>query len=88
MENKKQPKQQERKASPALELQPEGNKNRPLAYFQVDRYTQGPFRGLFLGFQLVEDKDGKPKAKMIAEGVDMVVLMSAIETALRKRVYG
>ena len=79
---------------------PEANVATPLAYFEIARYTSGNFKGLFLVSQLIEetvvkDKDGKALAKpykknvkkSVADGVDMVVAISSLETALRKRVF-
>ena len=79
---------------------PEENVARPLANFEVSRYTSGDFKGLFVVTQMVEetitkDKDGKALAKPIkksvrktvADGVDMFVAITSLETALRKRVY-
>ena len=71
---------------------PEKTESKPVAYFEVSRYTTGNFRGLFLVHQLLtEDSQGKqlrkPIRKLVVEGVDMVVAMAAMETALRKRVF-
>ncbi len=71
---------------------PEKNEAKPMAYFEVSRYVTGSFRGLFVAAQLIdEDANGRPLArpirKVVADGVDMVVCMAAIETALRKRVF-
>lgn len=71
---------------------PEKNSHKPVAYFEISRYTTGDFRGLFLVTQmLTEDASGnplkKPIRKVIAEGVDMVVCMSSIETETRRRVF-
>lgn len=68
------------------------NEATPVAYFQVDRYVTGSFRGLFVVSQLVvEDAAGKPLKKpvrkVVADGVDMVVAMSSLETALRRKVF-
>lgn len=68
------------------------NEATPVAYFQVDRYISGSFRGLFVVSQLiVDDAQGKqlkkPIRKVVADGVDMVVAMSSLETALRKKVF-
>ncbi len=81
------------KAEELKKFVPEKNESRPLAYFEIGRYTSGSFRGLFVIHQLVtEGADGKalkkPIRKTLAEGVDVVVGMAAIETALRKRVFG
>ena len=73
--------------------QPEANKYRTLAYFEIGRYVSGNFRGSFVASQLIaEDADGKPLKKplrkVIAEGVDMEVLFGKIDRAIRRRVYG
>jgi hypothetical protein len=71
---------------------PEKNEYTPVAYFEFSRYTKGQFAGLFLVHQLVtEDAHGKPLKKpvkkLVAEGVDMVIALSSMETALRKKVF-
>jgi len=71
---------------------PEKNEARPVAYFQIDRYHKGSFMGLFIVSQmLVEDAKGKPLKKpirkVVSDGVDMVVAMSSLETALRRKVF-
>lgn len=71
---------------------PEKNTSKPVAYFEISRYTTGNFTGLFLvAHILTEDAHGKtlenPIRKVIAEGVDMVVAMSSLETALRRKVF-
>ena len=64
------------------------------AAFIVSRCTAGPqgWVGFFRVEQLlVVDAKGKalrtPIRKVVADGVDMVVAMSSMETALRKRVF-
>lgn len=71
---------------------PEANVAHPLAYFEVGRYTSGSFKGLFIVSQLItEDPKGrelkKPIKKVVADGVDMFVAITSLETALRKRVF-
>ncbi len=71
---------------------PEPLEHKPLATFEIGRYTKGQFRGLFIVTQLtLEDPAGKPLKKplrkVIAEGVDLVITLSSLETALRKRVF-
>lgn len=79
---------------------PEKNEARPLVYFEVGRYIKGPFRGLFVVHQLIEvevkvDKAGKALAKpkmehekkVIADGVDVHVVATALETAVRRRAF-
>lgn len=71
---------------------PEANESKPVGYFEVFRYTKGSFRGLFGGAVMItEDAKGhplkKPIRKIVADGVDMVVLMSSLETALRRKVF-
>ena len=67
---------------------PEKNAYKPVAYFEIDRYIAGDFRGLFLVAQFTP-AEGKKKAerKVIAEGVDLVVAVSTLETCLRRRVF-
>lgn len=73
------------------EFVPEKNESKPVAHFEISRYTQGQFMGLFIVSQIFNDQDGKtlkkPIKKVIAEGVDIVVAMSSLETALRRRVF-
>lgn len=74
------------------EFIPEKNEHKPIAYFEISRYTTGSFRGLFLVAQMIaDDSQGRPLKrpirKVIAEGVDMVVAMSSLETALRRKVF-
>lgn len=76
----------------SLREQPsEPNTYRPLAYFEIGRYTTGAFRGMFVVSQMITEEKGKvlkkPIKKVVCDGVDMVVAMSSLETALRKRVY-
>jgi hypothetical protein len=71
---------------------PERNESRALAYFEIGRYTKGSFRGLFIVSQMItEDTAGKPLKrpikKTLAEGVDIVVALAQLETALRKRAF-
>ncbi len=71
---------------------PEANVATPLAYFEIARYTSGNFRGLFVVAQMItEDHKGrdlkKPIRKVVADGVDIVVALSSLETAVRKRVF-
>lgn len=71
---------------------PEPNVASPLAYFEIARYTSGSFRGMFLVSQMVtEDYKGrelkKPIKKTIADGVDIFVAMTSLETAVRRRVF-
>lgn len=71
---------------------PEAQEYKPLAFFEIGRYTKGPCRGLFVAYQLVtEDEHGKPLKKPVkkplCEGVDPVVMLSKIETAFRKRAF-
>ena len=80
------------KAEELKHFVPEANESRSLAYFEIGRYTKGSFRGLFIVYQMVtEGPDGKPlkrpTRKTLAEGVDIVVAMSTLETALRKRAF-
>lgn len=70
----------------------EPNVCKPLAYFEVGRYTSGSFKGLFVVSQLItEDEKGrtlkKPIRKSVADGVDIFVAITSLETALRRRVY-
>ncbi len=67
---------------------PEKLASKPLAYFEISRYTAGSFRGLFIAAEFIP-AEGKKKAerKVIADGVDIVVVMANIETSLRKRVF-
>ncbi len=65
---------------------PEKNKRIPLAYFEVSRYTEGQFRGLF-AVEALSSAHPKAQRKVIADGVDMVVAMASLETSLRKRVF-
>lgn len=67
---------------------PEKNASKPLAYFEISRYTAGSFRGSFVVAEFFP-AEGKKKAerKIVADGVDMVVAMSSLETSLRKRVF-
>lgn len=65
---------------------PEKNVSKPLAYFEVSRYTAGSFRGSFVVAD-VTPIEGKKRRKIIADGVDMVVAMASLETSLRKRVF-
>lgn len=74
------------------EFVPEKNLKRPVAYFQIERYTAGSFRGLFAVSQVIpEDANGRPLkrplVKTVADGVDVHVAMSSLETALRKKVF-
>ena len=68
---------------------PEANEYSPVAQFEINRYTKGQFMGVFVVVQLI--KDGRnPKQQIrniLAEGVDIVVAMSSLETALRRRVF-
>jgi hypothetical protein len=79
---------------------PEANVATPLARFEVGRYTSGSFKGMFVVSQTVEeivykDKDGekldkptkKSVRKIVADGVDLFVAITSLETALRKRVF-
>ncbi len=80
------------KAEELKHFVPEASESRALAYFEIGRYTKGSFRGLFIVSQmLTEAPDGKPLKrpikKTIAEGVDIVVAMATLETALRKRAF-
>jgi hypothetical protein len=82
----------ELKAKQFKDFVPEKNESAPMAYFEIGRYTKGPFRGMFLVHQLiVESESGKPLKnpvrKLVIAGVDMVVAMSSLETALRRRVF-
>lgn len=74
------------------EFVPERNISKALAYFEIGRYTSGNFRGLFTVHQMItEDALGKPLKKPIrktvADGVDMVVAITSLENAIRRRVY-
>ncbi len=74
------------------ERKSEPNVATPLAYFEIARYTSGGFRGLFVVSQMVtEDAKGrdlkKPIRKTLSDGVDIVVAMSSLETAIRRRVF-
>ena len=78
------------KSKQVFETEP--SEAKPVAYFQVDRYTTGSFRGLFIASQLItDDRQGKPLKKpvrkVLAAGVDLVVALASIETALRQKVY-
>ena len=75
------------RAEQAKTFVPEAPTQRDLARFVVSRYTAGNCKGLFIVYEAVEDKEGNITRKQIAEGVDIVVAMASIETALRKRVY-
>ena len=62
--------------------------------FIISRCVKGPqgWVGFFKVDQLVtEDKHGnalkKPVRKLLKEGCDLLIAMSAIETAIRKRVF-
>lgn len=68
---------------------PEKNVSRPIAYFEISRYTAGSFRGSFVVAEFVQSKvEGKDATRrIVADGVDMVVAMASLETALRKRVF-
>ncbi len=71
---------------------PEPNVATPLAFFEIGRYTSGSFRGLFVVAQMItEDHKGrdlkKPIRKIVADGVDIFVAMTSLETAVRRRVY-
>lgn len=71
---------------------PERNTTRVMANFQVERYVTGNFKGLFLVARIItEDINGRklkvPLRQVISDGVDMVVAMSSLETALRKKVF-
>ncbi len=75
-----------------VDIKPEASEHKDLIYITIGRYTKGPFiGGLVVSQMIVEDEKGKPLKKpvrkIIAEGVDMVVAISAVETAIRKRVY-
>jgi hypothetical protein len=80
------------KIAQAAKLAPQTHKVKPLAYFEIGRYVEGTFTGLFVVSQLItEGPDGKllkkPLKKIVADGVDIHVANTAIETALRKRVF-
>ena len=72
---------------------PPPNVKRPLVFIEVGRYANGGnFAGLFYAqLHLGEDAQGKPlkKAliKTLADGVDVPVVMSEIETAIRRRAF-
>lgn len=74
------------------EFVPEKNTYKPLAYFEVSRYVTGSFVGSFVVAQMItEDGQGKPLKKplrkVVADGVDMVVAMASLETALRRKAF-
>lgn len=71
---------------------PEKNESKALAYFEISRYTKGQFMGSFIVTQYIcDDSKGNPLAepikKVVSDGVDMVVAMSSLETAIRRRVF-
>jgi hypothetical protein len=79
------------RAKQIKEFVPEKNTLAPMAYFQIDRYVSGNFRGMFVVSQLIDEEGRRPLKrpirKVICDGVDMVVAMSSLETALRRRVF-
>ncbi len=76
------------KAKQLKEFVPEKNVHKPLAYFEVSRYTAGQFKGLFVVAEFTPATGkAKPERKIISDGVDMVVAMASLETSLRKRVF-
>lgn len=75
------------------EFKPEPNTTKDLAYFALARYVTGQFKGMFKVTQVItEDGHGKtlkkPLTKVVADGVDLVVAISSLETAMRRRVFG
>lgn len=82
------------KEQQAKDFVPEAVEYEDKALFVVSRCIRGPqgWKGFFQVSQLIVD-DGKgkklkkPIRKVIAEGVDMVVAMSSMETALRRKVF-
>lgn len=76
------------KAKQLKEFVPEKSTSKPVAYFEIDRYVTGPFRGSFVVSEFIPG-EGKKKAerKIVSDGVDMVIAMSSLETSLRKRVF-
>lgn len=68
---------------------PEPNLSKPVAYFEVDRYTQGSFMGLFVVYEFIPatGKNGKPTRKPVVEGVDVYMAMQYLEKALRAKVF-
>ena len=82
----------EKEREKAIREQPiEPNTYKPLAYFEIGRYTTGSFRGMFVVSQMLTEDKGKvlkkPIRKVVCDGVDMVVAMASLETALRRRVF-
>ncbi|MDE2020355.1 MAG: hypothetical protein KGJ13_08475 [Patescibacteria group bacterium] len=80
------------KAKERANFVPEESRAKPLAYFEISRYQTGPFLGLFRVVQLItEGRDGKkfklPERLIVADGVDIVIAMANLETALRRRVF-
>ena len=74
----------------AKEFVPEPNVSEPWAYFQIDRYTAGPFRGLFTVSQLITEDDAgkpykKPIRKVLKEGTDMASCGECVKDALLLR---
>lgn len=76
------------KAQQLKNFVPEKNMSKPIAYFEISRYTAGNFRGSFIVAEFIP-AEGKKKAerKIVSDGVDMVVAMASLETSLRKRVF-
>lgn len=82
------------KEQQARDFVPEKVEYKDKAAFIISRCVKGPqgWVGFFKVSQLItEDGSGKklkkPIIKTIAEGVDMVVAMSSLETALRRKVF-
>jgi hypothetical protein len=74
----------------AKDFVPEPNVAEPWAYFQIDRYVKGSFRGLFTVSQVItEDDHGrtlkKPVRKVLKEGTDMASCGDCVRDALRSR---
>jgi hypothetical protein len=70
--------------------EPAPNVKRSLVFIEVGRYAPGSaFSGLFYAAQHVAENGNLKKAtvKLLCDGVDMPVIMSEIETAVRKRAF-
>ncbi len=83
-----------RKAAAVLEEKarkafvPEPNIDKPVCYIEIGRYVQGSCRGLFTVYEFTPGKGKKDaERKRIAEGVGIDVVVSSIETAVRRRVF-
>jgi hypothetical protein len=75
------------RAEQAKTFEPEKNESVPLCFFEVGRYTKGPFKGLFYSAQIFKEK-GKPTTrKIISDGVDVYLAECAIGIAIHRRAY-